>query len=404
MLEAPEDEYAPDAAPRRASVTPQRKLRRDFTEDFADGLADGDDDLPPARRRGGVRLRLRVGMPRSRWGKVAAAVAVLVMLGTCAGAALLMRNWLIHDARFVVPSASAVEFTGNVHTTRDDLLSVFGDDIERNIFYVPLAQRRAQVEQLPWVAHATVMRLLPNHLRISVVERTPVAFVRQGSRIGLVDANGVLLTMPPGAQGDAHYSFPVVTGISASDPLSTRAARMQIFEQFTSAIGSVDKGLAGISQVDLSDPEDVQALISTDSSDIQVHFGEDKFLERYQKFEQHLPEWLTLYPKLASVDMRYDTQAVLDMQPGAAQPQSSAPAPAAVPAAAAPVKRPAAKHVAVKSKAHAQAPVKAISEVAFSVPAKKAGARSNHAAKAKHQAVKRRRGAANHHSSQAAHR
>lgn len=414
MLEAPEDEYAPDSVPRRASVTPQRKLRRDFNEDFADGLADGNDELPPTQRRGGVRLRLRVGMPRSRWGKIAIGVALLVMLGACAGAAMLMRNWLMHDARFVVPSASAIEFVGNVHTTRDDLLNVFSDDIERNIFIMPLAQRRAQVEQLPWVAHATVMRLLPNHLRVSVVERTPVAFVRQGSRIGLVDANGVLLTMPPGANGDAHYSFPVVTGISASDPLSTRAARMQIYERFATAIGSADKGLTGISQVDLSDPEDVQALISTDSSDIQVHFGEDKFLERYQKFEEHLPEWLTLYPKLASVDMRYDTQAVLDMQPGASQPQNTTPAPVAAaapatashPAAHAPVKRPAAKHVAAKSKVHAQtpAPVKAISEVAFSVPAKKAKTHSTRAVKAKHHAVKRHSGAANHHSSQAAHR
>ena len=399
MLEAPEREYAPEfAAPRRASVTPKRKLRRDFTEDFANDLADEDDDLPVPRRRGGVRLRLRlrlrVGMPKSRWGKVAIGLAVLMMLGACAGAAMLVGNWLMHDARFVVPSASAIEFAGNVHTTRDDLLNVFGDDIERNIFYVPLAQRRAEVEQLPWVAHATVMRLLPNHLRVSVIERTPVAFVRQGSRIGLVDANGVLLTMPPGAQGDAHYSFPVVSGISASDPLSTRAARMQIFEQFTGALDGADKGLAGISQVDLSDPEDVRALISTDSSDILVHFGADRFLERYQKFEEHLPEWRTLYPKLASVDMRYETQAVLDMQPGAAQPQSAAPAAApAVPAVA---------HPAVKAANHPAAKARAKHPAVKHVPAKKSRART--AAKAKHHAVKRHSGARNYHSSQAVHR
>ncbi|HEU5342381.1 cell division protein FtsQ/DivIB [Edaphobacter sp.] len=395
MLEAPEREYAPEfAAPRRASVTPKRKLRGDFTEDFANDLADEDDDLPAPRRRGSVRLRFRVGMPKSRWGKVAIGLAVLVMLGACAGAAMLVRNWLMHDARFVVPSASAIEFTGNVHTTRDDLLNVFGDDIERNIFYVPLAQRRAEVEQLPWVAHATVMRLLPNHLRVSVVERTPVAFVRQGSRIGLVDANGVLLTMPPGAQGDAHYSFPVVSGIVASDPLSTRAARMQIFERFSGALDSADKGLAGISQVDLSDPEDVRALISTDSSDILVHFGADKFLERYQKFEEHLPEWRTLYPKLASVDMRYETQAVLDMQPGAAQPQSAAPA-------AAPV-APTVTHPAVKAAAHPATKASAKHPAVKHAPAKKSRARA--VVKAKHHAVKRHSGAANYHSSQAVHR
>ena len=418
VLEAPEQDYAPEpVAPRRTSVTPKRKLRRDFTEDFADDdwedpLADGG----PRPRRGGVRLKLRWGLPRTKWGRIAAGVVALVCVGACAVAGMATRDWLMHDARFVVPSASAIQFVGNVHTTRDQLLNVFGEDVERNIFYVPMAQRRAELEQIPWVANATVMRLLPNHLRVAIVERTPVAFVRDGSRIGLVDANGVLLGMPPGAKGDAHYSFPVVTGISGSDPLSTRAARMQMFEKFTAALeGGGDKALAGVSEVDLSNPEDLRAMISTDGSDILVHFGEDKFLERYEKFEEHLPEWRTLYPKLASVDMRYDTQAVLEMQPGAAQnagasaaragsgpAASNAPAAAtAAPPAVAPVKaahpsakivhapvrravekHPAAKNVASKAGAKSEGRVKAVSEVAFSVAAKKAGAKPHARAKA----------------------
>lgn len=355
MLDAPEQDYASETAvPRRTSVTPKRKLRRDFSEDFADEWGDplGGDDIPVARPRG-LRIKFRWGLPRSKWGRIAAGVLALACMGACVAAGMMTRNWLMHDARFVVPSASAVEFVGNVHATREQLLNVFGEDIERNIFYVPLAERRAELEQIPWVAHATVMRLLPNHLRVSIVERIPVAFVRNGSRIGLVDANGVLLGMPPGAKGDAHYSFPVVTGISARDPLSTRAARMKIFGQFTSALeGGGDKALDGISEVDLSNPEDVKALISTDGSDILVHFGEDHFLDRYQKFEEHLPEWRMQYPKLASVDMRYDTQAVLEMQPGTVQDTGAATGaaaasanPSAPPAPAAPVK--AAAHPAV---------------------------------------------------------
>ena len=177
----------------------------------------------------------------------------------------------------------------------------------------------AQLEGLPWVAHATVMRLLPNRMRVSIVERTPVAFVRQGSHIGLVDANGVLLDMPMDAKSREHYSFPVVTGISGNDPVSTRAARMKIFERFTSELdGSGEKISQELSEVDLSNPEDVQALIPDHSTEILVHFGEDNFLERYQRFKEHLPEWRTLYPKLSSVDMRYEQQVVLQMPPGSA--------------------------------------------------------------------------------------
>jgi cell division protein FtsQ len=115
-----------------------------------------------------------------------------------------------------------------------------------------------------------------------------------------------------------HYSFPVVTGILANDPQSTRAARMKIFGRFTSELdGAGEKISEELSEVDLSNPEDVQALIPDHSTEILVHFGEDNFLDRYRRFKEHLAEWRTLYPKLSSVDMRYERQVVLQMPPGA---------------------------------------------------------------------------------------
>jgi cell division protein FtsQ len=221
----------------------------------------------------------------------------------------------------VVTTSSDIQITGNQHITRGQLLSVFGADLERNIFRVPMEERRADLERLPWVAHATVMRLLPNQIRIAVTERTPVAFTRQGSQIGLVDANGVLLDMPPNAAGDPHYSFPVLTGLSANDPLSTRAARMVIYRRFMGELDSSGENVTkSISEVDVSNPEDVKALVATGSSDILVHFGDEQFLERYHQFQQHLAEWKQQYPKLASADMRYERQVVLEMQPGTGVP------------------------------------------------------------------------------------
>jgi len=293
-------------------------MRRDLAEDFADTY---EEDSPVARRRGGVRLRLRGGLPRTRWGRIAAGVAVLLFVGVCAGAVMIARNALMHDDRFMIPSSAAIEVQGNEHVTRAQLLSIFGEDVERNIFKVSLADRKAELERLPWVDHATVMRLLPNRLRISITERTPVAFVRQGNHIGLVDANGVLLDMPTDVQANSKYSFPVVTGIGANDPVSVRAARMKIYQRFTSDLDSSGEKISrSLSEVDLSNPEDVRALIPDHSSEVLVHFGEDNFLDRYRKFEEHLPEWRAQYPRLASVDMRYEQQVVLQMQPGSGVP------------------------------------------------------------------------------------
>jgi cell division protein FtsQ len=294
-------------------------MRRDLIEDFADDPYE-DEDAPIGRRKTGVRVRFR-GLPATRWGRIFAGCGLLLFLGMGVAVFSMVRTYLLHDERFVIPSSSSIEFDGNAHVTRAQLLGVFGGDVERNIFTVSLEQRRSELERLPWVGRATVMRLLPNRMRVSIVERTPVAFVRQGGHIGLVDGNGVLLDMPVDAKTGEHYSFPVVTGILANDPLSTRSARMKIFARFTADLdGSGEKISEELSEVDLSNPEDVQALIPDHSTEILVHFGEDSFLDRYRRFKEHLAEWRTLYPKLSSVDMRYDRQVILQMPPGSSAP------------------------------------------------------------------------------------
>lgn len=365
VLEAPEPEYAPKVtASRKKPAEPDRTMRRDFS-DFDDEF---DDDLEPRRRQAGVRVRLRGGLPKSLGGKLGVLAAVLVLVGVCAAVVMVAKTAILHDDRFVIPSSSAIEVLGNSHVTRAQLLSIFGEDVERNIFRVSLDQRKAELEQLPWVEHATVMRLLPNRLRVAIIERTPVAFVRQGNHIGLVDGSGVLLDMPTDVQANMHYSFPVVTGLAPGDPLSLRAARMKLYARFTGDLDSSGEKISqNLSEVDLADPEDVRAMVADKGGEVMVHFGEDNFLDRYRKFQEHLPEWRAQYPHLRSVDMRYERQVVLEMQKGSAAPvpgtedaapkqpaAEASPAPAvksAVPATkpsahTAPAKKPAAKAAA----------------------------------------------------------
>ncbi len=293
------------------------------------------------------RVSVRRGLlPQSPFGRIVAVCGLLLVLGALAGGVWGIRYFLLHDPRFLIQSSDAIQIEGNTNVTRPELLNIFGSDIGRNIFYVPLAERRAELEHLPWVEHATVMRLLPNQLHISVVERTPVAFARQGSQIGLVDANGVLLSMPPAAIGNPHYSFPVLVGISSSDPFSSRAARMKIYHNFVSSLDASGQNISShLSEINLSDPEDVVALVPEQGADILVHFGDQKYLARYQSFTAHLAQWRQQYPRLAAVDMRYDGQAVLQMQEGVpatqgntagANPKAANPTAAAVAAQHAP--------------------------------------------------------------------
>jgi cell division protein FtsQ len=289
--------------------------------------ADQDDEttLPGEERKsrsraGGSRferLRNPWWRPASTTGRVLLALAVLTVLGGFGASAYLLKTYLDRDSRFRISGTSNIEASGLTEVSRTEMLPVFGEDIGRNIFFVPLNERRKQLEQLPWVERATVMRLLPDQIRVSIVERQPVAFALQPSGLtGLVDADGVLLTMPAAMMAQRHYSFPVVKGINASDSLPARRARMAVYQRLLSELDSGGQKISTqISDVDLSDPEDLSLRMQ--EYPILLHIGQDRFLERYQRYLKNIGSWRQQHPDLQAVDLRYEQQVVLSMPTGA---------------------------------------------------------------------------------------
>ena len=276
-----------------------------------------DDDSYPS---GGARFT----NPRNPWwrpastaGRVFLGLGAFIVVGALTISIFLLKSYLGHDSRFRIAGAGNIEATGLTEVSRTEMLPVFGEDIGRNIFFVPLNERRKQLEQIPWIERATVMRLLPDRIRISVVERQPVAFVRQGQQIELVDADGVLLAMPAAMMAQHHYSFPVVTGIDPRDPRASRKARMASYQRLLAELDSGGQHLSEqISEIDLTNAEDARVLMPEQGTDILAHFGDDRFLERYERYKAHIAEWRQQYPNLAAVDLRYDQQVVLEMTHG----------------------------------------------------------------------------------------
>jgi len=296
-------------------------------------MVDPDDDSYPA-------AGARFSKPRNPWwrpagtvGRVALGLSALIVLGGLATSIYLLKTYLGRDSRFRIAGAGNIEATGLTEVSRAEMLPVFGEDIGRNIFFIPLAERRKQLEQIPWVERATVMRVLPDQIRISLIERQPVAFVRQGNQVELVDSNGVLLDMPAAMMAQHHYSFPVVTGLDPQDPPASRKARMASYQRLLAELDSNGQHLSEqISEIDLTDSEDARVLMPEQGTDILAHFGADHFLERYQRYKAHIAEWRQQYPNLAAVDLRYEQQVVLEMAHGVSAVQPTQVAAVAAPA------------------------------------------------------------------------
>jgi cell division protein FtsQ len=300
--------------------------------------------------RGQKRVSARRGtLPKKTlhllaWSAIA---LILACVSGVAGATLYHygeRNW-----RFRIESSDDIEVIGTHNVPHAQVMEVLGGDIGRNIFFIPLTERKAQLEKIPWVESASVMRFVPNRLQVEIHERTPIAFARLGSRIWLIDAGGTLMELP--GAGKQKYSFPVIVGMNPGEPLSTRAARMRIYNQLLRELDSDGAHYSqDLSEVDISDQDDVKVLTNDSAGAVLVHLGSSDFLSRYKIYVTHVRGWRQQFEKLESVDLRYEHQIILnpDMQGTAKAPQIT---PAAARAAIAAGVKPAALiHVVTPAK------------------------------------------------------
>ncbi len=249
------------------------------------------------------------------------------------GMATLVGGWLLYEtvhfflysSWVVLARADQIQLTGNQYVSRAAVLEKFVVDRGRSVVRVPLAKRRRALEEIPWVEQASVERILPNHIRVELVERTPVAFLRLGTDVALVDAYGVILERPLAGE----FRFPVVAGMNEAIPREAREQRMKLYVQFLKEVELTRPGAAEhVSEVDLSDGKDLRAMLTdvselgaagaSDQGPVLVHFGDGDFVNKFRLLIENIGQWCSSAGWVESVDLRFARQVVVNPEAKAA--------------------------------------------------------------------------------------
>ncbi|MGH7190086.1 MAG: cell division protein FtsQ/DivIB, partial [Acetobacteraceae bacterium] len=215
---------------------------------------------PYRRRQKVIKIRRGEGV-QSRLVKFLL-VGILLPLALVAAGYGAVR-WVLSSPLFYLQPEKDVRLSGNRIISTADVLSALALGNSANgrpvsLFRLDLDAMRRRVESVPWVASATITRVFPHRLDVSVVERTPVAFADVGGRVELVDKSGVLLELVEKAPLD----YPVLYGLGSGRDLAQRRAMLGQYEQFLSDTSEAALGSGWtISEVDLSDPADLRVLL-----------------------------------------------------------------------------------------------------------------------------------------------
>jgi len=269
---------------------------------------EGDDAENFRRPRRPVEVRRRAGWKQ---GLLAGARVFLVFAAVAAmgGTGYLAYQFAVRGPFFRLPGPEAIEVVNSEHVPAAAVAERFAEDAGRSVFTVPLEQRRRSLEEIAWVEAASVQRVLPGRLRVYLRERTPVAFLRQGTSLELVDAQGVILPVPEGAS----YAFPVLAGLPEALEPEERRARVALYQEFLADLDRDAKDYSRqISEIDLSDPDDVRASLLEPDGAVWLHFGRDRYQEKFEAYLQHRSVWQKNGEAVRAVDLRYRGQIVLN--------------------------------------------------------------------------------------------
>ena len=246
-------------------------------------------DVRPARRK-------RLSVLAVRLTAAALGAALLVAIGSwCVSAAL--RSRLI--------AISHVLVHGNARLSNGEVEALIDGIRGQSLLLVDLDQYRKRLMDSPWVADATLWRVLPSTVEVRIVERTPMAVARLGQQLYLVDREGVIID----GFGPQYRDFdlPIVDGLiaapSAGGPPVDRE-RVQLTGRFLDAMQARPDLRQRLSQVDVSSPRDVVVLLDEDAA--LLHLGDDHFVDRLRTYFELAPKLHERVPAIDYVDLRYD--------------------------------------------------------------------------------------------------
>lgn len=176
----------------------------------------------PVRRRGGILVTLGNWWVLHK--KLALRVVALLVVAVLAVGGYVFRDDLGDGLGVVANVASGhladagfgierIEITGLSLTREADIAHALGISEGSTSLDFDIAAARLRVEEIPSVAEATIRKVYPDELIVTIIEKEPMARWRIDGATMLIDASGA----PIAPAGVANGDLPLVIGEGAGD-------------------------------------------------------------------------------------------------------------------------------------------------------------------------------------------
>jgi cell division protein FtsQ len=89
---------------------------------------------------------------------------------------------------------ATVSLSGQRQVSREQIFAATGVTDHSSLLFLDVADARAKLEAIPWVAEATVRKFYPDRLQITITEREPFALWQINGKVQVIAADGTVLS------------------------------------------------------------------------------------------------------------------------------------------------------------------------------------------------------------------
>jgi cell division protein FtsQ len=281
--------------------------------------------MPAVAAPADKRFRRAHVKPSGRRGSAPSGVA---RLGVRAAAIVGMAAYAAWTAVSLVLQAPALQVghitvRGQHRLSSGEVLALVDGLRGQNILTLELDVWRERLLSSPWVAEASLRRVLPATVEVTVRERQPMGIARIANTLYLVDADGVIVDEYGPSYADVN--LPIIDGLASRTTgggAVVNPARAALARAVLTALAARPDLEKQLSQIDVSDPHNAVVMLDGDTTLLRI--GESDFTTRLQQYLDLGPALRARIAEIDYVDLRFDERLYVRPASGGAATISQA--------------------------------------------------------------------------------
>lgn len=204
-------------------------------------------------------------------------LAISVCIAICLGAVGYLGYQRVSASDFF--NVKRVDVVGINRASKTAIENIIKTDTERSgVWRSDLGILRSKIEAIPFVKTAAVTRVLPNGIRVQVVERQPMALAMRNGRQYLVDAEGEILAESDKPEDRLPFAMVGWDETKSEKAMKDNVERVKMYQRMLAEWRNADI-VSKVRQVDIVDLRTPKAIVSDSGLSVSIAVGRESFGE-----------------------------------------------------------------------------------------------------------------------------